>query len=259
VGEGNDRVQTSVNLALVAGSEIEILKTTNASGTTAINLSGNNLANHIQGNDGINTINGGSGVDFMEGRGGNDTYVVANLGDRAFDPVGKGTDTVIALVSFSMEVGSEIELLRTNNPAGTTVLRLAGNAFANTIQGNAGTNTLNGGAGNDTLDGMGGSDAFQFTTALNATTNVDAINGYVVADDQIRIDNAVFAGLAAGTLAADAFIIGAAAADAEDRIVYNSATGGLFFDADGVGGTAQVRFATLAAGLAMTNAEFFVI
>ena len=38
---------------------------------------------------------------------------------------------------------------------------------------------------------------------------------------------------AVGVLNADAFHIGAAAADAEDRIVYNSATGQLFFDSNG--------------------------
>ena len=68
-----------------------------------------------------------------------------------------------------------------------------------------------------------------------------------------------FTGLANGTLAADAFRIGAAAADATDRIIYNSATGALLFDADGSGAGAAVQFATLDTGLAMTASEFFVI
>ena len=52
---------------------------------------------------------------------------------------------------------------------------------------------------------------------------------------------------------------GGAGDGAEDRIVYDKATGALFYDADGTGGAAQIRFATLAKGLKMTYADFFVI
>jgi hypothetical protein len=55
------------------------------------------------------------------------------------------------------------------------------------------------------------------------------------------------------------FHIGAAAAGASDRIIYNSVTGGLDYDADGTGGTAAIRLAALGAGLALTSADFFVI
>jgi serralysin len=48
-----------------------------------------------------------------------------------------------------------------------------------------------------------------------------------------------------------------AAADADDRIIYNSATGQLYFDADGAGG-AGVLFATLGTDLALTSADFIV-
>ena len=37
------------------------------------------------------------------------------------------------------------------------------------------------------------------------------------------------------------------------------ATGNLFFDQDGTGATAQVLFADLAGGLALTNNDFFVV
>ena len=48
--------------------------------------------------------------------------------------------------------------------------------------------------------------------------------------------------------------------DGDDRIIYDvMGTGGLFYDADGnVAGVAQIRFATLATGLAVTNGDFFV-
>src|SRR5262249_35036438 len=126
-------------------------------------------------------------------------------------------------------------------------------------KGNSGDNWLNGSFGKDTLTGGGGRDSFIFNRTLGAN-NVDTITDYDVVRDTIRIDNAVFAGIgAAGGLAANKFHIGAAAHDADDRIIYDSATGKLFFDIDGAGGAAAVQFATLSKGLALTNLDFIVI
>ncbi|HCF28048.1 MAG TPA: type I secretion protein, partial [Cyanobacteria bacterium UBA11049] len=48
------------------------------------------------------------------------------------------------------------------------------------------------------------------------------------------------------------FVIGATAATAEHRFIYNNFTGALFFDDDGTGATVQVQFAQLTDGLAFT-------
>ena len=142
--------------------------------------------------------------------------------------------------------------------AGTDAINLTGNELANQIWGNNGANTLNGGAGGDILIGFGGADTFAFTTALGSG-NVDAIVDFSVADDSIQLDDAVFAGLSLGALNANAFVNGTAALDADDRIIYNQATGQLFYDADGNGGGAQVLFATLSGNPALTASEFTVI
>jgi Ca2+-binding RTX toxin-like protein len=145
---------------------------------------------------------------------------------------------------------------------------LAGRAGADRLEGGAGDDKLNGGGGNDKLNGglgldrlTGGNsaDAFVFNTAP-ALANRDTILDYNVAADTIQIENAVFPGLgAAGVLAASQFVIGANAADAGDRIIYNATTGRLYFDADGTGAAAKIWFATLDPGLALTAADFVVI
>lgn len=126
---------------------------------------------------------------------------------------------------------------------------------ADTLYGRNGVDTLDGGLGNDTLSGGNEADTFVFSTALGAG-NVDVIQFYSVADDTIQLDVDVFTTIGLGTLAANAFVIGVAAADSDDRIIYNPATGALYYDADGNGGGAAVQFATLGTGLALTAADF---
>lgn len=90
---------------------------------------------------------------------------------------------------------------------------------------------------------------------------MDAIQGYVAVDDVIVLDRTVFTAFtSAGTLSASAFNTGTSASDADDRIIYNAGTGALLYDADGVGGSAAVQFATLTgvSGI-INNTEFLII
>ena len=62
---------------------------------------------------------------------------------------------------------------------------------------------------------------------------------FSVADDTILLDQDIFSSsLGLGNISAGEFVIGTAAQDANDRIIYNSSTGALFYDNDGVGGNA---------------------
>ncbi len=84
VGEGAlDRVQTSVNYALEAGSEIELLETTDKAGSTALVLIGNEFGNNIIGNDGANGLIGGMGLDVMTGNGGGDVFWWSSTAETA--------------------------------------------------------------------------------------------------------------------------------------------------------------------------------
>ena len=87
----------------------------------------------------------------------------------------------------------------------------------------------------------------------------DALPDYQPGIDRFYLDDAVFTGLAPGALPAGAFRVGAAAADADDRIIYNSANGQLLFDADGNGAGAAIHWATVHEGLAILASDFQVI
>jgi Ca2+-binding RTX toxin-like protein len=214
----------------------------------------------LQGGSGNDTLDGGAGMDTLLGQTGNDTYYVDNAGDSVGENGGEGVDVVRTSVSWVLTAGADVETLRTTNDTGTASINLTGNSSGNVVRGNNGNNIINGGAGDDELTGLGGQDSFLFNTALSAATNVDAIPDFNVATDTILLDNAIFSSsLGPGTIAAGELVIGAAAQDSNDRIVYNSATGALSYDSDGVGGTDAVQFAQLSAGLALTYLDFVVV
>jgi len=199
-----------------------------------------------------------SGAHTMAGLGGNDDYYVNNAASKAIEVAGQGQDRVWTSVSYALSAGSSIEVLGTQKDAGTTAINLTGNELAQHIIGNAGNNIINGGGGNDTLTGNGGHDTFVFNSALSKG-NVATIDDFNPADDKIQLDHAIFKGLTTGALASTAFYAGAAAHDSSDHIVYNSATGALYFDSDGSGSAAQIQFATLAPHLAVTANSFAVV
>lgn len=137
----------------------------------------------------------------------------------------------------------------------------------NTLEGASGRDRLYGGLGNDVLTGKEGADIFVFDTALGRgqRANVDRITDFTVGTDVIWLDNAIFTRLGAGDaenpvqLAAGAFVTGSRARQADDRIIYNKRTGDLFYDADGSGRGAAVKFATLEKNLALTADHFFIV
>ncbi|HYN46082.1 MAG TPA: calcium-binding protein [Allosphingosinicella sp.] len=257
-GGGYDSVSTLVDYQLTPGSHIERLTSISWALTTPLKLTGNEFANLIEGNAGNNILDGRGGADRLVGFGGDDKYVVDNAGDVVVERAGGGNDSVSTLVDYTLAAGSHVERLTSISWTLTTPLKLTGNEFANLIEGNAGANTLDGKRGADTLVGFGGADTFAFTTALGGG-NVDIIRDFSPVADTIALDDAVFAGLAPGALAAGAYRSGIAAQDADDRIIYNPATGALLFDADGIGSAAMVQFATLDPGLALSSADFVVI
>jgi Ca2+-binding RTX toxin-like protein len=291
LNSGTDTVQSSIDYTL--GANLENLTLTG----TAVNGTGNDVANVITGNgddnsldgaDGNDTLFGLAGSDVLTGGGGddnlwggadddflfggagsdhlsggtgadtmlggteNDTYEVDNVGDVVQEMSNQGTDTVQASINYTLT--SNVENLTLTGSAVTGT----GNTLGNTITGNNGNNFIDGKAGNDVLTGGAGNDTFVFSTALNASTNVDVITDFNVTHDTIQLSQSIFSGLSVGVLSESAFYAGTDGAQtADQRIIYNTETGALSYDVDGVGGVGAVQFATLSA--ALNHEDFFVV
>ena len=89
----------------------------------------------------------------MNGGAGDDRYFVHDAGDKVIEAVGGGNDRVVTTVSYSLQAGSEVEMLSALGGGFPTPIELTGNAFGNTLVGDDGDYTLIGLAGNDTLIG----------------------------------------------------------------------------------------------------------
>ena len=230
-GQGFDMVRTSVNYALPAGADIEGLVAAGLFGTAAVDLTGNSSGNYIRGNFGDNRIDGGGGTDEMIGLGGNDLYFVDSVNDSVAESGGQGADEVRTSVSWTLTAGADVETLRTTDDDGTAAIDLTGNSSGNVVRGNAGNNIINGGDGDDELIGLGGQDSFLFDTPLNVANNVDVITDFNVTDDTILLDQTIFSSsLGLGNISSGEFVVGTAAQDANDRIIYDSNTGALFYE-----------------------------
>ena len=132
---------------------------------------------------------------------------------------------------------------------------LAGLAGADTLEGDAGSDRLIGGLGKDTL--TGGSDADTFVFAEFGTKQRDSIKDFVHGQDQIELDATIF-GLPVGALDPLRLAYGVNAVDADDRLIYNSATGSIFFDSDGIGSGNKQLVAILTVGNILTAEDILI-
>jgi Ca2+-binding RTX toxin-like protein len=235
----------------------------------------------LHGEYGNDILNGGTGADGMTGGLGDDVFYADNAADKVFEATNQGTDTVLTSVTYALSAGQHVEILGATSPTGTGAINIAGNELAQRINGNNAANLLSGNGGNDTLFGYGGNDVlagglgndtltgglgndyFVFNTTLNALTNVDRIADFNMSADTIRLDNAVMSGLGTtlGTLTAGKFwkSTSGLAHDADDRIIYETDTGKLFYDANGKAGGGGILFATLAPNVVLTSADFQIV
>jgi Ca2+-binding RTX toxin-like protein len=202
-------------------------------------------------------VYGTSFNDTLAGYGGNDT-LIASGGDDALQPGagkntldgGAGRDTAdYADTNGSLDItlkGSSFATVRINGAdtdrirnietiwGGASDDRIIGDNRANALLGHGGGDLLNGGLGTDTLTGGTGGDLFQFSTAADKS-NRDQISDFETGFDQIRLKKSIFSALG-NTIDSDELLVGTAALDANDHLIFNATTLVLSYDADGNGG-----------------------
>jgi serralysin len=288
--EGTDLVRIAIataNQTYILGDHVENGTLIN---TVAFNLTGNDAGNTLTGNAAINTLTGGdgndtliggAGADSLVGGLGDDSYGVDNALDKITENDDEGTDSVQSSVTWTL--AAHIEHLTLTGAAAINATGneldniLTGNAAANVLSGNDGNDALHGAAGNDRLDGGNGNDlleggagkdalnggagndTFIFSVALNKTTNIDTVADFASGLDVLQLAASVFTALGpAGALDPSFFHTGTSAHDADDHIIFNAATGALYYDPDGTGATLQVQFATLAGAPVVVATDFVV-
>ncbi len=122
--------------------------------------SGNDL---LRGGTGNDTLEGGTGNDTLNGGPGNDSL---NGGD-GIDTASYGGATAAVNVNLSTGLATGGD----GNDALTSIERVTGSAYADTLTGSSTSDTLSGGGGNDSLNGGGGNDS------LNGGSGNDSLNG----------------------------------------------------------------------------------
>lgn len=236
---------------------------------------GNGGNDRLFGGDGRDSLFGGAGDDFLDGGNGADVINGGAGSDTAsYDlaSTGQTIDLTVTLqangdklVSIENAVGSDFADILTANKQGSL---LDGGADNDTLVGSARRDVLIGGTGMDTLTGGTGNDIFVFAEQPFAA-NMDLITDFVRGKDKISLSSSIFRDLPlVGTNGLDpsAFIRSSTATetsarDADDHLIYNTKTGMLFFDADGVGGAAGVALAQLGSSVhpALAATDFIVI
>ncbi|WP_160195391.1 calcium-binding protein, partial [Microvirga sp. BSC39] len=252
-------------------------------------LSGNEAANVLHGHGGNDELLGGGGFDELFGGEGWDV-LHGGTGADVLDG-GAGHDFASYLYATAGVTANLSESWRNQGEAyGDTYVSiegLAGSAYADALGGDGsynelfghggddqlwgfgggdwlvggeGHDLLIGGAGSDWLTGGNGTDIFRFDGVLGAG-NVDVVNDFGFGGpDLLQLTRNTFTAFAnQGSVYAAQVALGAAATTAEHRLVYNGGTGALFYDADGAGGAAQVQFATLGKGLAISASSFALL
>ena len=232
-------------------------------GSTSMDLTGS-LGNDVFiGGEGGDTLTGNAGNDILRGGGNNDSMNggtgidLLDFSDGTasinFTLVQSSTSTAVNIGLGNDSYSNMEGVIGTNSNDTLNGSSLAdvliGGGGNDTINGNAGNDTINGGQGNDTLSGGNDNDTFVFDTPLDAINNVDSILDFNAnSADKIELDKTIFSALeVAASLDPDHFAAngGGNAVDADDYVLYDMATGNLYYDADGTGSGSKVLFATL--------------
>ena len=173
---------------------------------------------------------------------------------------GKGNDILLGLSGNDSLDGGDGNDYLTGLDGNDSLLGGIGLDF---LVGGSGNDTLNGGAGNDTFYGDTGSDQFNFTTALNASTNKDAVLDFASDTDKIGLSKAIFSKFSkASSVSSENFssnTTGNGTTSVKNYLVYNTDNSTLYYDADGSGSGKGIAFAVLSGVTTLKVSDFVVI
>ncbi len=277
-GDGNDLLYGRRGRDKLYGDSGDDTLYGNQDSDTLYGGKGNDTLYGDQGNDGLHGdedndwLSGDEGNDWLHGDEGNDTL----YGDEGNDTLygdegndflfgGKGNEWLVGGTGDDYLQGGDSN---DNLFGGEGNDTLYGGRNSDTLWGDEGNDELSGGRGHDflsgelgtdTLRGGAGNDDFCFDTELG-DTNIDTIMDFTSGQDHILLDYYIFTGLEDGTLSDSSFHSSAdgMATETSHRILYNTTTGALFFDADGSGTGAAVQFALLKDAPGLTASDFIV-
>jgi Ca2+-binding RTX toxin-like protein len=205
--DGVDLVQSSINWTLDLNLENLTL-----TGTSALNGTGNSLANLVTGNSGANvlsgldgndtlnraegndSLNGGVGNDYLNGGAGNDCldggagadtlyggtgddiYIFDGTADSFIENADEGYDIIQTELSMTLSFANIEKVVL----VGSANINLTGDGLSNALTGNAGANSLSGLDGNDTILGLAGNDTLDGgngTDSMDGGTGDDSLSG----------------------------------------------------------------------------------
>src|SRR5262245_11401915 len=190
-------------------------------------------------------MDGGTGTDSIEYRDRATSAIVVDFVGGTITGGGSGT------ITFT---GIERVVASNFNDS------LTGTTGTQTLTGQGGADTLYGAAGVDTLWGGSGGDTFIFREV--GTANADRISDWSSGSDKLLLDGSVMTALGTGNFVAGDARFAAnstgTAQDASDRIIFNTTTGQVFYDADGNGAGMAQLIATLQTGATLVATDVVV-
>ncbi|OEZ27266.1 beta strand repeat-containing protein, partial [Variovorax boronicumulans] len=225
---------------------------------------GTGLADTLTGSASNDIIRGGAGNDTLDGAGGTGDLLDFSDGTAGLTFTLTQSSSTTSFNASAAGLGTD----GYKNFEG-----VIGTAFGDTITGSASNDQLRGGGGNDVINGLAGddrivggtgadlltggedNDTFVFDSAPNAVDSVTDFNasGSAASGDLIELSRGTLTALttaSGSTLSAAEFasLNGGGAGDtvgAGVHVIYDSATGNLYYDADGLGAANRTLVATL--------------
>ena len=212
------------------------------------------------------SIIGGAYADQLTGTAQEDTFV----GFAGADTINGGAslDTIqLTATSADLNRASNAQIVnieKISAAAATTgvLIDVSGQTERLQIIGGAGNDSIIGGAGSDNLTGGAGADHFIFNGPVAANSS-DLITDFTPTVDSLDLNHDAFTALGSvGQLQAGIFWSSpsdTSAHSANDRLIYNTTTGALYYDADGQGGAAAIQVATFINHPQLTSNYVFII